>query len=141
MYLTWGGLNRDLGTLDSKENLREILLEVYPGFSKGRLANNTGQIWAFSHRMQPGDWVIRPSEHQPAIHIGEITGPYVFDADAENHFYHHRTVKWIEQDIPRSNFGEDLLYSFGSFMTICQIERNDAEQRVRAIVGMEERAR
>src|SRR5205807_2180081 len=27
----------------------------------------------------------------------------------------------------------DLLYSFGAFMTICRIERNDAEKRVRAM--------
>jgi len=37
-------------------------------------------------------------------------------------------------DIPKTAFQQDLLYSFGAFMTVCQISRNNAEERVRAIV-------
>ena len=36
-------------------------------------------------------------------------------------------------DIPRSNFEQDLLYSFGAFMSICRISRNDAEARIKAM--------
>ena len=39
-------------------------------------------------------------------------------------------MEWIVQDIPRTNFDQDLLYSFGAFMTVCQVSRNDAEQRI-----------
>ena len=42
-------------------------------------------------------------------------------------------MKWLNQDIPRSNFDQDLLYSFGAFATVCEIRRNNAEQRVRAM--------
>jgi restriction system protein len=65
--------------------------------------------------------------------MAEITGQYVFDAVADEPYHHWREVKWIEEDIPRSNFDQDLLYSFGAFMTICRIQRNDAEARVRAM--------
>jgi restriction system protein len=37
--------------------------------------------------------------------------------------------------VPRSNFDQDILYSFGAFLTICQIKRNDAEKRVRAMAN------
>ncbi|MGD9676010.1 MAG: restriction endonuclease, partial [Candidatus Bipolaricaulia bacterium] len=37
--------------------------------------------------------------------------------------------------VPRSAFGQDLLYSFGAFMTVCQISRNDAEARVAAVLA------
>ncbi|MBN2193312.1 MAG: hypothetical protein JW751_10895 [Polyangiaceae bacterium] len=30
---------------------------------------------------------------------------------------------------------QDLLYSLGAFMTVCRIERNDAEGRVRRMIG------
>jgi len=45
-------------------------------------------------------------------------------------------VKWLRKDFPRSAsiFGQDLLYSFGAFMTVCQIQRNNAEKRITAIV-------
>ena len=132
VYLTWKELARDLSVVESQPVLREILAETYPDASKGKISNHSGQIWAFSHRMQPGDWVVLPSKLKPAIHVGEITGQYVFDARAGDLYFHQREVKWIEEDIPRSNFDQDLLYSFG-FMTICRIERNDAEARVRAM--------
>ncbi len=94
-----------------------------------------GQIWTFSHRMQPGDWVVVPSKSKPVLNVAEITGLYVFRADAEDPYYHHRAVKWVGKDVPRSTFSQDLLYSLGAIMTICQIERNDAEKRVRVMAA------
>ena len=35
--------------------------------------------------------------------------------------------------MPRSNFSQDLLYSFGAFMTICRITRTNAEARIAAM--------
>lgn len=85
--------------------------------------------------MQVGDWVLMPSKLKPAIHIGEITGEYKYSPKAEDPFYHSRAVRWIETDIPRSNFDQDLLYSFGAFLTVCEVKRNDAERRVRAMAA------
>jgi restriction system protein len=42
-------------------------------------------------------------------------------------------VKWIGEAIPRTHFGKDLLFSFGAFMTICRVRRNDAELRLKAM--------
>ncbi|MHB1125070.1 MAG: hypothetical protein ACYC0T_20470 [Ramlibacter sp.] len=36
-------------------------------------------------------------------------------------------------EVPRSSFDQDLLYSFGAFMTACWMARNHAEARVRAM--------
>ena|SRR5271165_5434339 len=62
---------------------------------------------------------------KPAVHI--------FAPDLPNPYFHYRTVKWVGEDRPRSTFAQDLLYSFGAFMTICRIQRNQAEERVRAM--------
>jgi restriction system protein len=37
--------------------------------------------------------------------------------------------------VPRSNFDQDLLYSFGAFMTVCRIKRNKAEARIKAMAA------
>jgi len=132
IYLTWGGLDRDLSQLPDRQELVSVLEEHYPLAKMAKRRQNSSQIWAFSHRMAKGDWVAVPSKRK-TIHIGEITGDYVFDANAEDPYYHHRTVKWLEQDIPRTNFDQDILYSLGAFSTICRIQRNDAENRVRAM--------
>jgi len=117
--------------LTTREVLREVLQEVYPGTGKAKLINHSGQIFAFSQRIKKGDWVVLPSKHKRAIHIAEVIGGYTYDGGAVDPYYHYREVKWLETDIPRSNFDQDLLYSFGAFMTVCQIQRNDAEKRVR----------
>ena len=132
IYLTWGGLDRDLGKLKERKDLMAVLEEVYPKFKHFHRVQNSGQIWAFTHRMKPGDWVCVPSKRK-TIHVGEITGPYTFDPDAENPYYHSREIKWIETDIPRTNFDQDVLNSLGAATTICQIKRHDAEARVRAM--------
>ena len=83
IYLTWGGLDRDLGKLNDRKDLMAVLAEVYPKFKHFHRVQNSGQIWAFVHRMSPGDWVRVPSKRK-TIHVGEITGKYTFVADAED---------------------------------------------------------
>lgn len=132
IYLTWWGLNRDLSVLPERQDLVGVLKEYYPQAKDAKRRQNSGQIWSFSHRMSKGDWVAVPSKRK-TIHIGEITGDYVYDPKAEDPYFHYRSVKWLEQDIPRTNFDQDILHSLGAFSTICRIKRNDAESRVRAM--------
>ena len=134
VYLMWGGIDRqNLAQCQDRNAIRQALRRVMPDATEGAVSNGGSQMWAFVKRMEPGDWIVLPSKSKSAIHIGEVTGPYTYDPDQPAPYYHYRPVKWIEQDIPRSNFDQDLLYSFGAFMTICQITRNDAERRVRGM--------
>ena len=41
--------------------------------------------------------------------------------------------KWIAEAVPRAHFSQDILYTFGAFMTICRVQRNNAEQRIAAM--------
>jgi restriction system protein len=132
IYLSWGGLAHNLGKLKDRKDVQAILTEIYPNFEPKKQQNHASQIWAFSHRMSPGDWVCVPSKRK-TIHIGEITGEYTFVPNGEDPYYHYRTVKWLEKDIPRTNFNQDILYAMGAICAICQIKRNDAETRVRAM--------
>lgn len=131
VYLCWSSLSADLSKVEDRAGLREILEQTYPNTKPGAITQNSGQIWAFAKKMQPGDWIAVPSKFGPSIHIGEITGEYTHHPEGPDPYYHSRTVRWIEQDIPRTNFDQDILYSLGAFLTICQIKRNDAERRVR----------
>lgn len=131
VYLCWNDLDADLSKVDDRDGLREVLERTYPDAKTGRVRQNSGQIWAFAKKMQPGDWVVVPSKFGPSIHVGEITGDYTHHPEGPNPYFHFRAVRWIEQDIPRTNFDQDILYSLGAFLTICQIKRNDAERRIR----------
>ncbi|MBZ2169045.1 restriction endonuclease [Marinobacter sp. F4216] len=133
IYLTWDGLNANLAALDSRESLLEHLEEAYPDEKLKRLQNHSSQIWAFTKSMQNGDWVVLPSKKQPVVYVGRITGDYIHNPESPDPFFHWRTVDWFGLEIPRSHFGQDLLYSFGAFMTICRIRRNNALQRLQAM--------
>jgi restriction system protein len=104
IYVCWSGLKHDLSKLATKQDLRKVLQAVYPNSPKGKISNNTGQIWPFAHEMKSGDWVIVPYKTKPAVNIAEIVGPYVFDASATDPYFHYRDVKWIARDVgPLSN--------------------------------------
>src|ERR1700687_3054051 len=125
----------DLTAVKTREDLAQLIKDTYPDESSKRLINWTGQVWAFRDRIQLNDLVVLPLTTRSAIAIGRVTGPYRYEADGKDGF-HTRGVKWLNTDFPRSPsiFGQDLLYSLGAFMTVCQIQRNNAEKRIKAIV-------
>lgn len=133
VYLTWEELNENLSKISNRDELFSLLQRTYPESKTNTLRNNLGQIWPFANEMQVGDWVVLPSKMKPAIHFAEIKSDYTYDPTAKDPFYHYRKVRWFATDIPRSSFDQDLLYSFGAFMTICRISRNDAENRIKAM--------
>ncbi len=132
-YVTWDQLNRNVGLMTDKGQLIKALGEIYGDSTPRRLSNWASQIWPFAHTMKKGDLVVMPSKFQPSIYIGEITGDYHFENNGPAPFFHWRDVKWVEDPVPRSHFGQDLLYSFGAFSTICRIHRNNAENRIKTM--------
>jgi restriction system protein len=57
----------------------------------------------------------------------------IYDVNNGNPYYHCRNIDCFAKDIPRNNFEQDILYSFGAFMTVCEIPRNDTEKRIKAM--------
>lgn len=133
VYVTWGGLDVNLARLPDRDALIAALADRDPASKPKKLINHASQIWPFAHEMQKGDWIVLPLKAQRAIQIGELTGEYTFDAAGPSPFFHWRAVKWIGEAIPRSHFGKDLLNSFGAFMTICRVQKNNAEARLKAM--------
>ena len=61
--------------------------------------------------------------------IGRAVGEfYLSDQGAPT-----RRVEWLRSDLPRDAVKQDLLYSLGAAQTICEISRNDAARRFRAL--------
>lgn len=133
VYLTWHDLDLDLGKFKDRASLAEKLGQVYAQTNKRSLGNQAGQIWVFVKEMGVGDLVITPLKSQPSIQIGQIAGDYHHNPSGPNPYFHWRDVKWNAEPVPREHFGQDLLHSFGSLLTICRVQRNDAENRLAAM--------
>ena len=123
----------DLGGAESREAIEEMVREAYPDANDGKIRNFTGQLYAFVSRIKEGDLVAMPLKTRPQVALGRVTGPYRYRPEFSAG-HHTRSVVWLRPDVPRTRFGQDLLYSLGAFMTVCQIRRNDAEQRVMTIL-------
>lgn len=133
VYLTWEGFDHDISKFATQADLLEALKNVYPNDKINRLRNHASQIFPFAHEIKVGDLVVLPLKAQRVICIGEVKSGYHFDASNPDPYYHWRDVQWLNESIPRANFGQDLLYSFGAFMAICRIQRNNAEARLNAM--------
>ena len=133
VYVTWDGLNSDLTKMRERQELIDALSINDPDAKPKKLMNHASQVWPFAHAINMGDRVILPSKIQPVIYIGKITSNYNFDKNGTDPFFHWRSVEWLPDPIPRGHFSQDLLYSFGAFMTICRIQRNNAEERINAM--------
>lgn len=119
----------DLSGATSREAVLELLRKEHPEAKENQLKNWSNQLFALAHRIQKGDLVAMPLRKTPHIAIGRVTGPYQYRSDIGD-IHHTLPVKWLRDDISRTTFGQDLLYSFGAYMTVCQIQRNNAEKRV-----------
>jgi restriction system protein len=124
----------DLTHLKSREELEEVMRNTYVDKKPGAITNWVGQVWAFRDRIQVGDLAVLPLKARGEIAVGRVKGSYQYQSKNPPDARHTRPVEWIKKDIPRSKFGQDLLYSLGAFMTVCQIQRNQAEERIRGIV-------
>lgn len=131
IYCTWDNLPRSIASFEARDDLHRFFTDQ--GDVKDKTATNwVSQVWPFCHEMRIDDWVLLPSKVAPVIHVGRITGGYVFDEQGRMPFQHYHDVDWFAKDIPRTAFEQDILYSLGAFMTICRIKQQD---RIKAIVN------
>jgi len=124
----------DMSQCKTRDELFQLLQQTYPEEKNKTLYNWRSQLWAFLHRWKKDDLVVLPLKHRSAIAIGRVVGDYKYRPQGPEGAYHSRPVEWIRTDLPRTAFDQDLLYSFGAFLTVCEIRRNNAEQRIMAIL-------
>lgn len=125
----------DLSQLTSPEQIARCVRESFPSDGENRVRNLAAQLRAFVLRMNVGDTVVLPLKIQRGlIAVGCVRGSYKY-REVNGEQRHTREVEWARQDVPREDLHQDLLHSLGAFLTVCRIERNDADRRVAAIVA------
>lgn len=126
----------DLSDVTTKELMREIVRVVYRNASPAKVSNAVGQLFAFAQKINVGDLIALPRKSNSTIALGRVTGAYKYQEE-RSEARHTRSVEWVRTDVPRADFAQDLLYSLGAFMTVCRIQRNNAEERFQRILNAE----
>ena len=128
---------REVASLEQvadRDELAKLVEEAYPDKNTNARKTIAGQLWAFVCGMEEGDIVVLPRKITSQIALGRVAGPYRYGL-VNSVPRHTRPVKWELTDIPRAKFEQDMLYSFGAFLTVCNISRNDASVRVHAVLN------
>jgi restriction system protein len=120
----------DLSGIKAREDLASLMAATYPDVKRNTLINWVAQLWAFRSTIVKGDHIVLPLKGRAAIAIGTFTGDYQYNPGLHPSVRHVRPVRWITKDLPRSAVDQDLLFSLGAFLTVCRIERNNAEERL-----------
>lgn len=123
----------DLSNLNSREAILEHLATAMPSASVNRRKNFAAQLNQFANTIAIGDLVVLPRKLTSGVAIGKVTGSYQFNPEGVSR--HTRDVEWLNEAVPRDSFKQDLRHSFGAFMTVCEIKRNKALERVKAVLA------
>lgn len=134
VVIGWGDLP-DLDDVKTKDELVEVYRATYPDAGEKRLLNHVGQVWAFRDTISVGDLAVLPLKSRPVVAIGRFVGPYTYRPEFPRNARHTRPVEWLMSDVPRTAIGQDLLYTLGAFLTVCEVRRNEGAARISALAA------
>jgi len=123
----------DLNQFPDRDSMKARVASVFPEKKPGAIPNWAGQLFRFAQEIAEGDIVCYPSKIDKRIHIGRVTGPYVYSASPEPSYPHHHSVTW-EKEVPRTSFSQGALYEIGSALSLFQI-KTYADEFVAALEG------
>jgi restriction system protein len=112
----------------------QLVREGLPAEKPKAQVNYAGQLWAFRLSIREGDIIVLPRKRAPEIALGIVGGPYAHQM-VRGRLRHTLPVRWMRAGVPRTEFEQDLLFSFGAFLTVCNVSRNDAARRVAAVLS------
>ena len=122
------GFRESLANFESRESLRDEMGLL------NAVSNAPGQLWRFANDVQRGDMVVLPRKQPKVVAVGHVAGEYEFRPDLPNlspgSGCHTRAIQWEAEDVPRSSFDQDLLYSFNGQLTLFQVNRDNAAERI-----------
>lgn len=121
---------RDLSGAGTRDQVLDLVRQTFPDAKTAAQGNYAAQINQFVNTIAEGDLVVSPLKSLGKIGIARVTGPYRQLPDG----HPARAIEWLTTDLQRDAFRQDLLYSFGAFMTVCEIRRNNALARVIAVL-------
>lgn len=120
----------DIQNIKDKGELIKQFEQTYPNQKPKARLNKANQVWRFRNEIKIGDLVVLPLKSEPSIAVGKVISGYKYTTKYGADAGHYRDVEWLTKDMPRTRLNQDLLYSLGAFLTVCRIQRNDAETRI-----------
>jgi restriction system protein len=117
----------DLRKIDGTREAYKIAIKRgFPDMKPKTVPLAAGNVYKFTHVIQPGDFVIYPSKSNRMVNIGRFKGmPTYHEGDADT-YPNRRAVDWLGH-FPRNDFSQSALNEIGSAVTLFRVKRHAAE--------------
>ena len=132
VVIGWDDLG-DLSNIKGRDEVREML-RAAGSYDDNRLANYTGQIFRFARKIAVGDLVVLPCKTTGTLAVGRCSGGYGYQPNNPPGARHVRPVNWLRTEQPRHSLAKDLLHTIGSLLTVFELKRNSAVDRLNEFV-------
>jgi restriction system protein len=125
-YVAIGWLSdNDLSEIQGRDEIYPLYKTAYPDDNSNVVIGiQVGQIARFMLEIQPGDYVITPSDNTEYIYYGVVDeNPYFFSDGSDGCPYLHRKkVKWHKEPIQRSQFSVPFQNTIRASLTVFYID-------------------
>ncbi|MCI5582423.1 MAG: AAA family ATPase [Anaeroplasma sp.] len=126
---------KDLSNFNSKEDLYNHYVNVYPGSTKQSVGQCVGILWRFKSDIKVGDYIVYAVPG--IIHIGRVSSEYKYDSTADekrdSDYVNLRDVEWLKTDIDRKKLSTAFNRKLGTAMSLFSI--NDFKSAVNDLLN------
>ncbi|MDO5851202.1 MAG: restriction endonuclease [Methanobacteriaceae archaeon] len=116
----------DLSKVNSKEELKGMINDVYPEKTNIQIGSINGVMWKFKDEFKIDDYVISYNSTKRIYLVGIIKSEYMYCPKFENSA-HIRKVKWCGE-VNRDNLKVNTTYSLGSLLSIFELNEDVKEE-------------
>lgn len=113
--------------------LKELIQENYPEYTKGQIISSAGQIYRFLIEFKKEDCVMTYNPSERTYSIGEIVSDYKYD-EKICEYHHVRDVKWLGK-VQRDDLMTSSKNTLGATLTIFDIPKKTREDLFTLLAG------
>jgi len=124
----------DLAAYSNKKEIESKIKEVWPDWSRGKMAISAGMLHRFACEVELGDGVITYDSSRRVYLVGEVAGRYKFAATEIENYPNIHEVNW-QGEISRDALSVASKNSLGAISTFFMISGEAAVEVRRVLVG------
>lgn len=124
------GVREDLSDHIEYSQILQEVDEANPQSKDNRIESLARQLDTLLNKMEAGDLVVHPHGERNSIAIGILLPDQRRDRDGRP----AREVEWLRCDIAKTDLHPDMHFSFSAGLQVCELSRNNALQRIEAMV-------